>query len=739
MRAFAAVILLVIIIGIVFESAARLSALQVGLGVAVSYAYLNATFLALALVYVLGRTRYYRIAFGFGTAVCAIAAFAIALFGVHPHSLALLGYALIPVMLVSGFFPPRVTAISVGLLALAVVVIPVLVPDVSLPEVLAGPLAFVLMAGGVHLLIRYHKARFDELRSQELAEIGLRYRALSEHSNDGIAILDFDGRYVEVNRRLADILGYPADALIGRPMLETITSEGATDLQATLVTLLSGEAAPAYEGTLHATDGQTYAVELNATLVLGRDNKPTHVQVIVHDISQRQADHEALQRRHRGLMVLNRIITAATTTVDHARMLRVLCGELAYAFGLTHVYAARVNRQSGIALVVAEYAQAGARKLVGATTPLDTPVIAHVLVYRTLLYIDDPYSDPRMGVWVRSLPDDKDTTLLFVPLTVRDRVVSILTMELPGHNLLNAQDVELIQSSASAIAQAIETAELYQKQEQRAEELEEMVRRRTVELQEALKQAQAADRTKSLFVSNVSHELRTPLTSIRLFLDLANRGKPERIQTYVGALTRETARLQHLVESLLTVSRLDLGNVQLNKHEVDLNQIVTTLVADRQRLFGDHELRLSVETDPTLPLVTADPLLLEQVLTNLLTNAMNYTPEGGAVWLRTGWAKVDGTRWATVSVEDTGVGISQEERSRLFQRFERGQASVTLQVPGTGLGLAISKEIIDLHHGRITFESVVGEGSVFVVWLPLDDDGRETRPDTHPFERASRP
>ncbi len=373
----------------------------------------------------------------------------------------------------------------------------------------------------------------------------------------------------------------------------------------TLVALQSEEAMPAYEGVLRAKNGQTFAVELSATLVLGRDNKPAHVQVIVRDISQRQADHEALQRRHRGLMVLNRIITAATTTVDDTRMLRVLCGELAYAFGLTHVYAARVNRQSGIALVVAEYAHAGARKLVGATAPLDTPAIAHVLVYRTLLYIDAPYSDPRMGVWVRSLPDDRDTTLLFVPLTVRDRVVSILTMELPGHNLLNAQDVELIQSSASAIAQAIETAELYQKQEQRAEELEEMVRQRTVALQEALTQAQAADRTKSLFVSNVSHELRTPLTSIRLYLDLANRGKPERIHTYVAALTRETARLQHLVESLLTVSRLDLGNVRLNEREIDLNQIVATLVSDRQRLFGDHELKLSVETDPTLALVRA--------------------------------------------------------------------------------------------------------------------------------------
>jgi signal transduction histidine kinase len=99
----------------------------------------------------------------------------------------------------------------------------------------------------------------------------------------------------------------------------------------------------------------------------------------------------------------------------------------------------------------------------------------------------------------------------------------------------------------------------------------------------------------------------------------------------------------------------------------------------------------------------------------------------------------DDKHWATVSVEDNGVGIPIEERGRLFQRFERGQASATLQVPGTGLGLAISKEIIDLHHGRITVESVVDEGSVFVVWLPVDDERHTQRLGTHPLASTESP
>ena len=99
---------------------------------------------------------------------------------------------------------------------------------------------------------------------------------------------------------------------------------------------------------------------------------------------------------------------------------------------------------------------------------------------------------------------------------------------------------------------------------------------------------------------------------------------------------------------------------------------------------------------------------------------MNYTPEGGSVCLATRRIEAKDGTWATLTVEDTGLGIAPEEQVRLFRRFERGQASAALHVPGTGLGLAISKEIVDLHRGRIQVESELGEGSAFTVWLPTD-------------------
>ena len=168
---------------------------------------------------------------------------------------------------------------------------------------------------------------------------------------------------------------------------------------------------------------------------------------------------------------------------------------------------------------------------------------------------------------------------------------------------------------------------------------------------------------------------------------------------------------------MLDLSRLDLGKTRANLEATDLNLLVGTLATDRGELVVDRGLHLDVELVENLPPALADPKLFEQVLTNLLTNAINYTSAGGEIGLRTDVAEAGGQQWVTVSVADTGPGISQEEQTRLFERFYRGEAGSTSDVPGTGLGLAICKEIVSRHGGQITLDSQVGCGSTFTVWL----------------------
>ncbi|HEY42698.1 MAG TPA: GAF domain-containing protein [Anaerolineae bacterium] len=231
------------------------------------------------------------------------------------------------------------------------------------------------------------------------------------------------------------------------------------------------------------------------------------------------------------------------------------------------------------------------------------------------------------------------------------------------------------------------------------------------------------DRIKSQFVSDVSHELRTPLTNIRLYLDLLGRSTedPARVTRYLMTLSRESERLANLIDDLLSLSRLDAEAIPFQPTPVDINELLAGLVEDRHTLASKRGLDLTLEADSSLPPITGDERLITQVFTNLLTNAMNYTPDGGQIILRTGKKASAEGEWVVAEVVDTGLGIPPEEITMIFRRFFRGHASQVTAAAGTGLGLAICKEIIDRHNGRITVESdgVPGHGSRLLVWLPF--------------------
>jgi signal transduction histidine kinase len=249
------------------------------------------------------------------------------------------------------------------------------------------------------------------------------------------------------------------------------------------------------------------------------------------------------------------------------------------------------------------------------------------------------------------------------------------------------------------------------------ETLEQRVAERTRELSEVNERLREFDRLKDQFVSNVSHELRTPLANIKLYAGLLKHGKSEKLQHYLETLRRETLRLEKLIEDLLELSRLNAGTAPIMLNPIDVNQLIESLIADRASLIADRSLSLNTELGSNLPPVLGDPWRLEQVLSNLLANAMNYTPQGGTIAICTSQQEDDQQEWVTFTVEDTGLGITAEELPHVFERFYRGTAGRQSGAPGTGLGLAICQEIIDRLGGRITVESEPGHGTIFTVWL----------------------
>jgi two-component system sensor histidine kinase/response regulator len=253
--------------------------------------------------------------------------------------------------------------------------------------------------------------------------------------------------------------------------------------------------------------------------------------------------------------------------------------------------------------------------------------------------------------------------------------------------------------------------------------LEEMVKERTSELKTANEKLLALSRVKDEFIANVSHELRTPLASLKVHHHLLT-ANPEKLDTYLGRLQRDTNRLERLVEDLLFLSRLDQGGIAINLALVDLATMAEVYVGDRVSLARERNLTLVCANEPAVPFVKGDPNLLEQALGALLTNALNYTPDGGQIEVRAHSHQADTHHWAGLSVSDTGPGIPPDEITHIVERFFRGQAARQSNRPGTGLGLAIVKGIMDRHQGQLEIESegVPGKGATFTLWLPTNDD-----------------
>ncbi|HEX2326535.1 MAG TPA: ATP-binding protein [Chloroflexota bacterium] len=232
------------------------------------------------------------------------------------------------------------------------------------------------------------------------------------------------------------------------------------------------------------------------------------------------------------------------------------------------------------------------------------------------------------------------------------------------------------------------------------------------------------DNVKADFFTAMSHELRTPLSAIKGAAEvLLDDELPPTQRHFVQTIHRNTDRLSRLVTDLLDLSKLEAGRTELRPARADLNEIAADAVAALESVAGREGQRLSVRTEAeTLPL-TADPGRLEQIVTNLVSNALQYTPAGGQIVVST-WT--EGAE-ACLAVSDDGVGISTVDQQHLFDKFYQGVNTLTHKRGGSGLGLAIVKQLTELHGGRIAVQSRLGQGSTFTVRLPIAPGPQESQ------------
>ncbi|HZT94075.1 MAG TPA: ATP-binding protein [Gaiellaceae bacterium] len=224
------------------------------------------------------------------------------------------------------------------------------------------------------------------------------------------------------------------------------------------------------------------------------------------------------------------------------------------------------------------------------------------------------------------------------------------------------------------------------------------------------------ERLRDAFVSAVSHELRTPLTSISGFLELLGDAEEELSpsgRNYLNVIRRGTRRLQGIVEDLLLVAQIEANRLELERGPVDLAELATATVEAALPAAAEKGIDLRLDVADSLPL-EADSARLRQVLDNLVSNALKFTPSGGSVML----SASNGCGQLRLDVTDTGIGIPHEEVGQLFSRFYRASTATRRAIPGTGLGLVISRAIVEGHGGTISLETREGKGTRVTVTLP---------------------
>lgn len=242
------------------------------------------------------------------------------------------------------------------------------------------------------------------------------------------------------------------------------------------------------------------------------------------------------------------------------------------------------------------------------------------------------------------------------------------------------------------------------------------------ELELANKKLKELDQLKSDFISVVSHELRTPLTSIKAFTELIimkPRMTGEKRNRLLSIINNETDRLARLINDILDLTKIEAGKLSWHVTRVSLSEIIRNSVNSMRSLADNKSLSLIMNVPASLPTLYGDRDRLIQVITNILSNAVKFTPDGGTISINA-FTENDPRYQIMVKISDTGVGIPSRDFDVIFEKFRRSGDVLTTHAEGTGLGLAITKQIVEYHGGRIWAESTPGKGSSFSFILPLD-------------------
>jgi signal transduction histidine kinase/DNA-binding response OmpR family regulator len=335
--------------------------------------------------------------------------------------------------------------------------------------------------------------------------------------------------------------------------------------------------------------------------------------------------------------------------------------------------------------------QVGSRSIVGTVASKGDPLV-----------VNDTSTDPIH----RPNPLLPDTcSEAAIPLRIGKRIIGILDIQSTQLYAFSKDDINVLQTLADQIAVAIDNARSYELAQQAIAEMREL------------------DQLKSQFLANMSHELRTPLNSIIGFSRVILKGIDGPVTNLqeqdLNAIYNSGQHLLRLINDILDLSKIDAGKMELAFDDVNLAELLESVIPTIGGLIKDKPIKLVKEISPDIPILRADAMRIRQVMINLLSNASKFTEQGSITISANVEIGTNNQPEAIVRVIDTGLGIAPEDQEKLFQPFSQVDSSPTRKTGGTGLGLSISRRLIELHGGKIDVISEPNQGSTFFFTLPL--------------------
>ena len=506
----------------------------------------------------------------------------------------------------------------------------------------------------------------------ELREQQAYTRSLIESNIDALMTTDALGNITDVNVQMCKATGRTREELIGTPFKACFTDPQRAEDGVRLV--LTHDKVTNYELTMLAKDGRQTVVSYNAATFRDADGHLKGVFAAARDITDQKLLESQINQRNLELTEASTFLgNVLESSTEYSIIAKDLDGNI-----LTWNEGARRNYGYSAEEMVGK----------GNTALLHTPEdIANGRV-KTLFH-QALTTGKSEGVFERIRKSGEHFTAS-VSMTLRHDIHGA-----PIGYLMISKDIT----------------------EQKR--MEAQLTRKNEELEEQYRRVKEANRLKSEFLANMSHELRTPLNAIIGFSELMHDGRVGTVsdthKEYLGDILTSAQHLLQLINDVLDLAKVESGKMEFHPEPVELSKIVTEVGDVLRTMLSNKHIQLDVDIDAALTDIYADPAKLKQVLYNYVSNALKFTPNGGKVHLR---MKPDGAENYRVEVEDSGIGIKQEDMSRLFVEFQQLDASTAKLYQGTGLGLALTKRIVEAQGGRVGVNSVFGEGSTFYVVLP---------------------